>query len=454
MKKEIGHLIGKDVIYEISSIVKNLTIEAEAITSKLDKVNELLLEKQKDEEMNEKLFCIQKNTEISQEFLSNEYVALSNIGEVGKTRLLICGFYGAKNVGDELMLEAILKLIPKDKFDITILLSNNYDLDASSYAPYKVLHYPKRSSDIAAIANSFDIVIWGGGAMLDDVEYEHRGQYSTITYLFMSITKAVLRSGGHALIYGVSSNSILCDSVFLDDLAFVVKNADYFSLRDSNSLQALKKAGIDVSKIDVIDDLSIYNLKGKTILDKENGKELNIGLNLILEEGRMEDYKSIISHISNYFDTPTRFTLIPFYNYQNHDQKILKQLMLSIGGDVQCEITKQPDNTEELLEIISECDYVFAMRYHAVLISALINKHTIMIDYQKKHRHYTNKNNYIKTKYLPKLLSVDYDELCKKGLSKNLVIPESGIETKMISVYANGIKRTIEKTLKAIGGNK
>ena len=39
-----------------------------------DKVNELLLEKQKDEEMNEKLFCIQKNTEISQYSMKNNTI--------------------------------------------------------------------------------------------------------------------------------------------------------------------------------------------------------------------------------------------------------------------------------------------------------------------------------------------------------------------------------------------
>ena len=45
MKKEIGHLIGKDVVYETASIVKDLTTKVENLTNKLDRVTELVSDK-------------------------------------------------------------------------------------------------------------------------------------------------------------------------------------------------------------------------------------------------------------------------------------------------------------------------------------------------------------------------------------------------------------------------
>ena len=49
---------------------------------------------------------------------------------------------------------------------------------------------------------------------------------------------------------------------------------------------------------------------------------------------------------------------------------------------------------------------------------------------------------------------VEYDELRKKGLPRDLVIPESTINMKQIAVWADGIKDVVENTLEAIKGNK
>ena len=452
IKKEMSHILGRDIAYETLSSTKKINAEISRIREKLDEISRSLGSEEKNREDHERLFRIQKFTEISQEFMSNEYVSLYCREKTKKPRVLVCGFYGAKNIGDELMLEAILKLIPVDSLDVTILLSNNYDLDASEYAPFKVLHYPKRSSDIAAIAENFDAVILGGGAILDDLEYVYRGQYSTMSYILMSITKAILKKGGQVFVYGVSANDKLSDETFIKDLNYIIQHSDFFSLRDTNSLQVLKEAGVKIDKVKIIDDVSIYGLHNKVLkMKKSEDGSLCIGLNLILYEDRLAEYKRIIKSLVDYFEKPIKIVLIPFYDYGDSDKILLNRLINEVGGKpVKCELTKQPNNIEDLLGIYEQCDYVFAMRYHAVLMAALMHRHAVMIDFQKNHRHYLNKNSYIKTTYMPDLLVLEYNDLCKNGISKSTRIPETGIASKKLNTIAESIEKGIQNSLKKI----
>ena len=416
MVKEISHLLGRDIAYQTLSKASEVSDKTEDVSRSVKALEDALLVAK--HQMQDRMHIIQKNTEMSQEFLSNEYAALYNWKSTSRPRVLICGFYGAKNVGDELMLEALLGLLPENKLDITILLSNNYDIDAAEYAPFRVLHYPKYSSDVLAIAHNFDAVIWGGGAMLDDVDYEYRGQYSTMAYILMSITKAVLKCGGQAFVYGVSSNKKLMNNKFLQDLQYVVDNSDYFALRDSNSLESLKKAGINTKKIAIIDDLSIAGIPSGYVSKKRSNDNnvLNVGINLIVSDNGINEATRVLKKIADVFEKPINIIMIPFYNYKDHDQKLINDLIrdVKIKG-VKITMVNQPNTMRELLDIYDKLDYIFTMRYHASLIAALTHNNVIMIDYEDRHSHYHNKNDYIKPKYCKELKVIKYDDLCKDG---------------------------------------
>lgn len=396
---------------------------------------------------------ILKNTETNQEFLSNEYVALYNRKSSKLPRVLLCGFYGARNVGDELMLSSLLEILQDTNIDITILLSNNYDADSSVYAPYKTLHYPKRSSDVMAIAENFDVVVWGGGALLDDVEYEYRGQYSTMTYILMSISKAMIKTGGQVIVYGVSTNDVISNKDFLSDLQLIIDKSVFFSLRDTNSLMVLKKSGIKIDKVKLLDDLSIFALTNKRTLKKKEKSNIVVGINLILKEDELDESVNIVNKIVDIFNGKIKVYFIPFYDYQRHDERMYSEVLkrLKAKDGVEFEVLRRPNNIEELMQIFTKCDFVFAMRYHAILTAALTNNRVAMIDYQSKHRHYVNKNNYIKEKYAPGVPVLSVDDFLKKDYYFDIdSIPYSGLSLAEIGKISNRISDTVKKTIKTV----
>ena len=76
IKKEMSHILGRDIAYETLSSTKKINAEISRIREKLDEISRSLGSEEKNREDHERLFRIQKFTEISQEFMSNEYVSL------------------------------------------------------------------------------------------------------------------------------------------------------------------------------------------------------------------------------------------------------------------------------------------------------------------------------------------------------------------------------------------
>ena len=345
---------------------------------------------------------------IGQEFVSNEY--LLSTATSSKKRLLVCGFYGAKNLGDELMLQSLLKKIDAKKYDITIMLSRHVENDASCYSPYKVVHYPQRNDDILNIVHNYDVLVWGGGAILDDNNCGFNGAKTSLGYIFLKSSIAMINAEKPVLIFGVSTNQHLKDPRFINDLQFVVNSATYFSLRDTNSKKTLEEVKIDTKKVAVIDDLVISNLPVEQELKKISQDHLDIGMILINSWDHTENFVNFIKALAACVpDKKIKIHFIPFYDYVDLDINGYNEIAKNLDCDYVIE--KYPENIDDLSKQLLGCDIVFSMRYHGVLIASLLNINTVAIDISKKHPHYYNKLNYIKEHYNPSLLSIPADDL-------------------------------------------
>ena len=310
-------------------------------------------------------------------YLSTELLGLKK--QNNKKDILITGYYGAQNCGDELMLEALRELIDRSKYNVYLLAAPNYSLDTSYYYPDHVIHYPKRVNDIAFISDFFDTIIWGGGAVLDDIRYRYcENNDNDLTYISMKITKSMIMDGKDALILGVSTNGELKDTRMVTDLKYIIDNSKFFSLRDTNSLKTLRKAGVPCTKIKIIDDIALSN-----IYDTHD----------------------------NINRSKTNRMVIGFILLMNDESKDYLKNNIEFDGNI--EIEDPIFKTHNICEALGKCDIIFSMRYHATLLSGyVLGKKVISINYGSVHRHYLNKMKYLKQKYIKNLVSIDYQDLC------------------------------------------
>ena len=170
-------------IKDIKTELLTLKTESKKYDDLNNKLDLLQTELNNVKSLNELLF---NNIQIEKKFMNFEMLTLDS--NVTKKRVLLAGFYGAPNLGDELMLEVLVSKLKKlDNIDLTVMLSENRDYDITKYPNFKIIHYPKSILDINILANYFDTVIFGGGALLDDHDYNYYNNQLTLSNFLINI---------------------------------------------------------------------------------------------------------------------------------------------------------------------------------------------------------------------------------------------------------------------------
>ena len=101
-------------------------------------------------------------------YVNFEYLYLLNNTD---HKILLAGFYGARNLGDELMMQKVYRDLNIDKSRVYVLMCDNPELNVFRYPGMNMLHYPKTRFDYSFLADQFECVVFGGGAIIDDVMY-------------------------------------------------------------------------------------------------------------------------------------------------------------------------------------------------------------------------------------------------------------------------------------------
>lgn len=127
--------------------------------------------------------------------------SLEILKEYEKTRILLCGFYGVINYGDDLMMRGIIKAINQEKVDLTIMICGNEETDFSAYPNVNVIYLPIQKIDIKLMANYYDGIIWGGGALIDDGNYNYANYNLNLSTIFIHLTKAFQIQNKMSIIY-------------------------------------------------------------------------------------------------------------------------------------------------------------------------------------------------------------------------------------------------------------
>jgi len=394
----------KSIEEELSNVKGIINNENEVLNSKIDKIASI-------------------NNDIFNNFrYSNlEFLTLDNT--VKKCKVLIVGFYGAPNLGDELMLQTLLLKLSNfnSNIDVTIMLCENSKFDITTYPGVKILHYPKSVLDLNVISNYFDCVIFGGGALLDDSDFNIYNSQLSLGNILINLSLRMIAFNKKLILYGLSCSDSIINPEYILKLDFIIQNCTYISLRDENSKKTLERIGIETNKISIVNDIvfsnqSLYHTKK---LSSSVSEQCNIGIVYIcsnIDEMVIFTNKIITSFKNKY--KKVHISLIPFYQYNNNDKDFYKKLSDKLNYD-NISIEKYPRNLDELISIFNNCEYVISMRYHATLVANSLGKKVLNLKYDT-HNHYNNKIDYLYKKYKFKNYEILYSKL-NEPISHNVI---------------------------------
>lgn len=332
---------------------------------------------------------IKDNTfELKENIINNyNYTNLSIINDSKKNKILVIGFYGAPNVGDEMMLETLFQYFDSEKNEFTIMISDIENCKIDHYPNAHFISYPLSELDFNMYAKVFDKVVFGGGAIIDDAKFQTQNSFRfDLGTILIKTCKRFIACKKEVYCIGLSSSESLTNQQYINELSYIIGNSNYFSVRDNYSyLYLINLFPKYKEKIKTISDIVFSNKKICT-LKKSNKTIKDIGVIWIPYE---ENNKKLIELLIKLTRDDYFVHLIPFYGYDNFDLNQYNAITSELKND-KIVIETFPYTMDDIIESFNKCDVLIAMRYHSSLIGNILGIPTISI-YYETHRHYNNK---------------------------------------------------------------
>lgn len=365
---------------ELTNSIKELSLRLDDFNGKLASLEEQMRH-------------VEKRT-ASLSYINMEYSASLLHDNARSARVLLIGWYGANNCGDELMLRTMLKHFEGKGVQLSVLLWDYVHYDVSDFPEFvQVLHYPPSIWHLQQLASSFDVLVWGGGAILDDLQYTDDPFNYNTGNLYIRLSTMMLDRGKRVYSVGLSSNASFSSGEYVHKLARIVSESEYFSLRDEFSVRAFRDAGMETAKIHLCEDIVFGDpVLQRSDLPRAHGKgKLVVGIVLFCFDGHTDHNIQLLSALGTYFHErgiDFEVKLIPFYDYYESDKCYLEMIRERIGSPDWVSIAGYSSTIEE--NAIFDCDAVICYRYHAALLAGAKGIRSLFVC-NDSHPHYPNK---------------------------------------------------------------
>lgn len=273
-------------------------------------------------------------------------------------KIVVAGYYGFGNAGDELILKSILlnlkRIFPSVQ---PVVLSKAPEKTVADHQVNAV----NRWSPVAVIKtiSQCDLFIFGGGGLLQDAT----GSPGLWYYLLLIWIAVLLGKKIFVCALGVGPvKSGLNRSL----IRWTLNRAGWITVRDQASLDELKKMNVD-QEIRVTAD-PVLDLVFDPKKEKKVGEKIKIGL--IVRTA--PDYFQIVKELARAAqsvlgESESEIVILPFHDAL--DRKTAEALLGELNGSAA--IAKWTD-LDHLIALFSEFDLVISMRFHAALLSALM----------------------------------------------------------------------------------
>lgn len=284
--------------------------------------------------------------------------------------VLIAGYYGAGNTGDEAILSGMLTALREEGIrDITVLSRN--PAETRELHGVDSIFCGRRLKGLGAVyrcLHSSRLLILGGGGLLQD-------HSARVVPYWLSRVALALAAGTPVMYYAQGIGPLETEKA-RKLVARLSNRVKYITLRDEASLCLLRDLGVERASMEVTADPALgiriksdgAGLLKKAGVDLKDGK-LKIAVSLRSWQGE-EEYLPVLTRALQelHRQLPVQFIFFPFQ--YGCDEEVSLQVLQAAGGAEDC-IVKGRHTPEQVAAMLKEMDGVIAMRLHGVILSAL-----------------------------------------------------------------------------------
>lgn len=293
------------------------------------------------------------------------------------TKVLISGYYGFDNAGDDTVLFGIIRSLQKHHPAIEISVLSNKPKETE--ALFGIPAYNRwRFSEIIKQLQKSDLLLMGGGSLLQDATSPRSViYYLTIVMMAKLLHKPVIF---YAQGFGPISHPL---SKLL--IKTIVNKVDVITVRDQGSADDMKRLGV-TRPIQITADPAVtirpndvdLNISKKWIIHNEK-KSIAISIRKWKNE---ENYKKVIAQMADEMirkDWNVYFLPMQYPADVSPSRDIMMQM--KEPGAI---LLDEKMNFQEIISFIGHMDFVLGMRLHSIIIAAVLGVPFVGVSYDPK----------------------------------------------------------------------
>ncbi len=320
-------------------------------------------------------------------------------------RIIVSGYYGFGNSGDEAILKTIIRDLKEldDEIDITILSSNpeltQLKNNVKAVNRLNIIHIIKSIS-------SCDMLISGGGSLLQDITSTR----SLLYYLL--IVKIALLFNKKVMLYANGIGPVSYEKN-RQRIKSVINNVGYITLREEQSLKFLEQMGVNKPQIQLTADPVLnYEFSDdetvKKILSSEGiPTDTDYAAINIRDWKLWESFEKEVAKVADYLFDQYHMKSV-FVPMSKNDISVIDQVRGLMKNESY--ILSKCYEPEDIIGILSKMKIVIAMRLHTLIYASINSIPMIGLAYDPKIEGYLE---YIDQISVGDIKHLDSEQICK-----------------------------------------
>ncbi len=305
------------------------------------------------------------------------------------TKIMISGYYGFNNTGDEAILKSMVRAF-KDKIpQIKITVLSQSPLQTSQSYQVKAINR-LHLIDIMRCLRDTNLFISGGGGLLQDLTGKG---WSILYYLGLILVAKTVKVPVMIYAQGIGPVNKQINKKLMK---WILNKVDLITVRDKPSKELLENLGVVKPSIYVNSD-PVFLLKKKNIkniidrhpliqqLINSDNRPL-IGVSVREYKGNGLDSKSIFAQAADYLVENYQAKII-FLPFKFDEDVYSSEEILSLMKN-KAEVLKIKLEPEELLSVLSRLSLLVGVRLHSIIFSSIANIPFVAFNYDPKVKYF------------------------------------------------------------------
>lgn len=300
--------------------------------------------------------------------------------------IVISGFYGVGNTGDEAILEAIIDNLRKELEGSNITVFSVSPQKTAKIHNVKSIYRGWRRQNIEKIRalRQADLLISGGGGLLQDT-YPTKFIFGPLPYYLMIVFLAKI-CGTNVMFFsqGIGPVTSRWGKLLMRLFANM---ADFITVRDDYSKDYLKKLQVNRPETIVTADI-VFAFQHRIDTACMDSVEIERTDNLVAVSVRpwfnyTDHYEELATTLDHLIDTEKILPVfVPMEG--DHDVQASNEVVSKMKNGEMCVILGPNFTPNQYLHFISQCQLTIGLRLHSLIFSSIVAVPHIGISYDKK----------------------------------------------------------------------